>query len=603
MCKEPRLFSSKADRDMKPWRQSHFIKPGFFPHRIPAACRHECVTCNLAVTRHSLADRRSGDEDSMRRQRKSNRFLVLMAVAALQAASSTRAGEPHLKFLSGLKDHGYYNTALDYLQAIENDPQTPADVKTIIPYERAQILIRGSSATVSLEEQRTQLDQAESNLDRFVKAAPEHPLAGRANADRADLLRRRAQVDIWDAEAAQPAQQRDLQNRARGYLNQAKGLIAKAIEQHEKAVKAFPTFIPETDKAQREKRDAAQDQYMLARLDAAEIAYWTARSFPPGDERKKALEAAAAAYESVVQSNRQRLAGNYALVWQGKCFEELGDVGKALGIYKEVLEHDDKQPAMLALKDTALHFRLVCLNTDQRKDYGVVIDESESWLRENPSRATTAAGLGIQWELARALESQGNDRTRSDTQRRADLNAALERARTVSRYSGEQKAQAARMVQRMTVALDRKGAMPRDFEGAYAAGSAIVEEAGKKGDAYRNAVAKGDTKAAAELMRTIKASGDEAAKLFTLALSLRTPRTEAEKAATARLQLAYAYFLQGRYLDCATIADHQMRTYAGESQDVAREAGFLAMSALDAATATGPRGPGFLEAIRVANSV
>jgi hypothetical protein len=517
---------------------------------------------------------------------------VTLAVCA--AAHTLPAAEPHLKFLAGLKQRGYSNTALEYLKNLESDPNTPADVRTVIPYERAQILIQGGTGSVSLEEQRAQLDQAEASLDQFIKSSPNHPLAGRANSDRADLLKRRAQVDVWDADAAsQPTQQKDLQTRARKYLTQAKSIINEAIAQHEKAVKAFPTFIPETEKGRRAERDQALDRLMLAKLDAAEIAYWTARTYPHGDERKKALQAAAAAYEGVVQSNRQRLAGNYALVWQGKCFEELGDVGKALGIYKEVLEHEDNQASMLALKDTALHFRLVCLNSDQRKDYGVVIDEAESWLRDNPSRATTASGLGIQWELARALEARGGDRTRSDTQRRADTNAALDRARVVSRYSGEQKGPATRMVQRLLVALDRKGATPRDFEGAYAAGAAIIEEAGKSGESYRNAIAKGDTKGAAEIMRTIRASGDEAVKMFTLALSLRTPRTEPEKSATARLQLAYASFLQGRYLDCAVVADHQMRTYAGESQDVAREAGFLAMTAIDAAMASGPKGATF----------
>ena len=529
----------------------------------------------------------------MRRRERIVLPLAVTAVAVCALAGSLQGAEPHLKFLEGLKERGYSNTALEYLKSLESDPKTPADVRTVIPYERAQILI-GGGGTVSLDEQRTQLDQAEASLDQFIKASPNHPLAGRANSDRAALLRRRAQVDVWDADGAnQPAQQKELQTRARKNLTQAKSIINQAISQHEKTVKEFPTFIPETEKERRAQRDEALDRLMLAKLDAAEIAYWTARTFPPGDERKKALQEAASAYEAVVQSNRQRLAGNYALVWQGKCFEELGDVGKALGIYKEVLEHEDNQASMLALKDTTLHFRLVCLNTDQRKDYGVVIDEAESWLRENPTRAATVGGLGIQWELARALDAQGNDRTRSDTQRRADTNAAMERARVVSRFAGENKGPATRMVQRLLVTLDRKGVMPRDFEGAYAAGSAIIEEAGKTGEAYRTAVAKGDTKGAAEIMRRIRASGDEAAKLFTLALSLRTPRTEPEKSATARLQLAFASFLQGRYVDCAVIAEHQMRTYAGDSQDVAREAGFLAMTAIDAAMASGPKGASF----------
>ncbi len=528
-----------------------------------------------------------------------SRGRITIAAITLAALSSVRplplpAAEPYQKFLDGLKERGYSNTALEYLQTIESDPGTPAEFKQIIPYERAQLLIQAGARTVSLDEQRAQLDQAEKNLDQFLKANPNHPLAGQANADRSELLLRRAQVDLWDAEAAtKPGEQKDLQNRARGYLNQAKALITSAIDQHDKAAKAFPTFIPETEKAKREERDAAQDRLMLARLKAAEIAYWMARSYPPGPERKKGLEAAVAAYEAVVQMSRQRLAGNYALVWQGKCYEELGDVGKALGIFKQVLEHDDNQPAMQELKDTTLRFRLVCLNSDQRKDYGVVTDEAEAWMRDNPSRITSAAGLGIQWELCRALEAQGNDRNHSDTQRRADLNQALERARLIGRFAGEHKADAMRLVQKLTVSLDRKGAAPKDFEGAYAAGFAVIEDAGKAGDAYRAAVAKGDNKAAADIMRTIRASGDEAAKLFRAALAFRTPRTEPEKAATARLQLAYAYFLQGRYLDCATIAEHQMRTFVAESPDVAREAGFLAMSALDAAMASGTAGMAF----------
>ncbi len=521
-------------------------------------------------------------------------FRMAFAVSAVLIALSLPAAEPHLRFLAGLKDRGYSDIALDYLQTLESDPKTPADVREVIPFERAQILIDGG-ASGSLEQQRTQLDQAESNLDRFIKTSPGHPLAGQANAARADLLKRRAQVDVWDADAStQPAKQKELQTRARTQLAQAKTIIAAAVGQHEAAVKVFPTYIPESDKARRAARDEALDRLMQARLDSAEIEYWLARSYPKGgEERRQALEVARSAFESVAQRYSQDVAGVYAHLWQGKCFEELGDAGKALGIYKQVMEHEDRQAAVQTMKDIALHFRLVCLNTDQRKDYGVVVDEAESWLRSNPQRASSPAGVGIQWELCRALETIGNDRTRSETQRRSDLTRALERARGVSRSSGEQRAEATRMVQRLTIALDRKGAVPRDFEGAYAAGSAIVEQAGKTGDDYRAAIARGDAKEGAEIMRTIRASGDEAAKMFTLALSLRTPRTDPVKAATARLQLAYASFLQGRYLDCAVIADHQMRTYATESPDLAREAGFLAMSALDASSAATSHLPDF----------
>src|SRR5690606_16108144 len=115
---------------------------------------------------------------------------------------AVEAAEPHLRFLSGLKDRGYSNTALEYLDTLEKDQKTPAEVRAVIPYERAQILIEGGVGALSLEEQRSQLDQAEANLNRFIRESPDHPLAGRANSHRADLLKRRAQVDVWDADDA-----------------------------------------------------------------------------------------------------------------------------------------------------------------------------------------------------------------------------------------------------------------------------------------------------------------------------------------------------------------------------------------------------------------
>jgi cellulose synthase operon protein C len=514
--------------------------------------------------------------------------VVVMAATILVPARQATAAEPYLEFIDGLRARGYFDTALDYLDQIEQRPDTPADVKTVIAYQRAQTLQQGAQSLVSLEERRLQLDRAEQELSRFVAASAGHPLAARANYDRARIMLGRAQVDIWDAAASDEGEQKtDQRSRARKYLGEARGIIVKAIDQNRAKSKEFPTFISEADKAQRAARDEVLNRLMESQLAAAEITYWEARSYDQGTPlRRQLLEKAVKDYESIVQQYRDSSAGTYATLWQGKCYEELGDITEALGIFKDVLQASERESddveSVRALKDLALRFRLICLNHDERKDYPVVVEEADAWLRDHRDRAATDVGLGIQWESARALETLGSDRSRSESQRRGDLNSALERAREISRFGGEYKVEASRMAQRVMLALDKKGGDSRDFASAYASATALMDESKKLNDSYRQALSKGDATAAANAQRAIKGAGDQMARLFTQALRHKTANTEPDKVVSARLQLGYAYFLQGRFLDCAAIADRELRQQKIAFPELAREAGFLGMSALEA---------------------
>jgi hypothetical protein len=521
-------------------------------------------------------------------------FAFTVAIIALLPASRSvsAAGDPWFQpFLDGLRDRGYYDTALDYLTEVENKPATPPAIREVIPYERAQTFLQGAASVRNLQARRSQLDQAEQELNRFLSASPKHALAGRANAARANLQLERAVVDIWDADSdADPAKAMELRQRARSQLETARKMIAPALEQHKKDWKGFPTFIPESDRKQRAAQDAAKERYMKAELDAAKIEYWEAQSYPRESlERKKSFEKAAAAYEAIVQEFRGDVAAEYAKLWQGKCLEEIGDARLSSSLFSEVINGNDAQNAEVApLRDLALQFRLENLNGEQLHDYAVVVEEADQWLKDHRDRALTDAGLGIRWELCRALETLGEDRNRSEVQRRGDLTSALEHAREVARFGSQNRVVASRMVQRLMTALDRKGGDARDFASAYTSGTALVDEASKLGDAYRAAQAKHDVRALAELTRSLKGVGEQMARLFSQALQLRREGTEPEKVALARLQLAYAYFLQGKYLDSAAVADYALNRDAAAFPEVARKSGALAMSALEAAATTPP---------------
>src|SRR5690606_33188346 len=101
--------------------------------------------------------------------------------------------------------------------------------------------------------------------------------------------------------------------------------------------------------------------------------------------------------------------GLMADLWRGKCFQEMGEIGKAIGIYNDLLAHPGSSPPLKAMQDQARHFKLICLNDPQRSEFQFVIDQASEWLDANEAeddrKGKTAVGLGVRWERARACEA------------------------------------------------------------------------------------------------------------------------------------------------------------------------------------------------------
>jgi tetratricopeptide (TPR) repeat protein len=255
------------------------------------------------------------------------------------------------------------------------------------------------------------------------------------------------------------AKKAELQSTARDLFSQA-GMIFQAEHDRQKAAyDKFDKFIPKGEKAKYEAREQAYVLFIQAQLHLAVLMYEMAQTWDSGSaENKEALTEAAGAFERIHSRYRQLIAGLYARMWQGKCFEELNDVTKALGIYNELLGHGGANPskALSTLQDRVRHFRFCCLNHEERKDYQLVIDEAQEWLTANPDKEGTRTWLGIQWELARALRMNAETEGTSGDERVVLLRQALVAARTINRFAGEYKDGSSAMIQKLTDELDRK---------------------------------------------------------------------------------------------------------------------------------------------------
>lgn len=515
-----------------------------------------------------------------------SRFVFLSVVAACGVLSGAlqpaAAAEPFLEFIAGLRERGYYDTAQTYLDEISARADLPDEVRQVLPYERALTLLAAVRDVTASGAKRTQLDAAEAALEQFVQGAPQHALAGLANTQRAKIRLQKARVAIWDADDPSNSGKRgEFMAEARRLIGEARQIFETAFQQHQQAVAAFPLVIPEDNKVQRRQREEAENRFLHTKLDLAECTYWLAQTHDAGSAaREEQLTQAQDEYAKIHAEHRLQKVGLIARLWQGKCFEEMGRLGEALGLYKEILDHPGNDPAMQELKARALWFQLICFNKRTPPEHLLVVNSATAWRNEAGSLLKNSeVGRGIQFEQARALEELGVARGAEAAQRNNLLTQALAIGRTLARTPGQFKAPAAALVRRVAAALKRPEEDPRTFDEAFGVGAQFTEDLKRMYAQIAQLKSEGKTQEAAELEATIEATGAEMTRMFDLALRLARPDTDPAQLASAQRQLAFGYFVQRRYYEAAALAEYAALHLPPEQDEHARGCAYLVVAA------------------------
>lgn len=507
----------------------------------------------------------------------------LCAVVLSFNAGVATAQEPYREFVAALRNRQYYDMALFYLDQLAARPGVPDDVRQVIPYEKAITLLESSRATRSPERQIEQLDQALAFLAQFVKDSPNHPQAADANSEQAQILLGKARVEIIQSKSpANQGARGDYQKRARDFIGQARKVFQTAFEQHEAAWKRFGTFIDKTKDADKYEARAATEVNMLrAQLDLALCTYEEAQTHDIDTaDYKRLLTEAAAAFEDMHQRYRSMVIGLYARLYQGKCFEEQGDLQKALGIYNELLDHPGDSAAMRALKNQTLQFKLISLNSKVRNDHQLVVDLGEEWLKQNKADLRTRVGLGIQWEVARAYEQLGDRRDIDKPEAQRLWRASRDRAQQVNRFPGEFHDVSLALIQRLEVKLGGKERAPETFDAAFGLGRQMITSIKETKDAIDGAVkAKTPKEEVDKLKQDLDVQLREAAAMFDRALRLATPQDDAKSLTTARYMYAYVNFLMRKNYEAAILGEYVAKTADPEDTTTGLDAAYLSMAA------------------------
>jgi len=105
------------------------------------------------------------------------------------AVQSAPAVERVRDFLEGLRERGYYDAALDYLEQMRTSPLAGKEFKELIDYEAGATLIASSRAQRSMSVREKQLAEARERFTRFAAEHPQHSLAAGAKTQLANLRR------------------------------------------------------------------------------------------------------------------------------------------------------------------------------------------------------------------------------------------------------------------------------------------------------------------------------------------------------------------------------------------------------------------------------
>ncbi|WP_406697281.1 tetratricopeptide repeat protein [Singulisphaera sp. Ch08] len=457
-------------------------------------------------------------------------------VVATAMGHATARGEEDMrtapKYLQGLRERGYYELADQYLETLRNAPSTPEDFKATIDYEQGRLMIDEAARTGDLGLKKELLDNARGKLVTFTQKNPNHSLAPESLVQLARLLVERGHLAmIQEVETDDPKLKAAKLVEARTSFDQARDSYTKADEKLSAAFKVFPPHLADND-PRKDERDRTHLAMMEAQLQKAVVDYEQGQSYPPGSpERGEYLTKGMAQFEEIYKRYRTQLAGLVARMYQAKCYEEKGDIGPALGIYNELLEH--QAPQLRGMQRHVAYFKIIAHG--KRKEYALAADLATGWLQRynSPDEVRSREGLGVQLELAKNILAQLPGV--SEKEQGLAVNRVVDVLSQVVRYSSPFKGEALEILKK--------------YKPKVAANAENLSRMG-----YDELDGQADQAIASQ-------EWDRAAEALKIAVRKADPAKDPDKANLARYKLAFVYYMNKRFYEANVLTEHLARRY------------------------------------------
>lgn len=510
-----------------------------------------------------------------------------LCVAASLVPTAASAAEPAREFLEKLRERGYYDTALEYLDTVQNNPA----IKPTLQYEKGTTLIEASRSTRDAAIREKQLDEAQANLSGFLKSVPpDNPLASSAQKQIGNLMVERARIIV-----------------ERAKKKNDKAEFAKALELYKEAAKSFdatqvaigaklkqiPPKVDDKDVKLKELQEQLRIDYLQTQLLGAAIKEEMADSIPKDSkEYKDTILAAAKEYGEIYEKYRTRLAGLYARLYQGRCHQKIGQDKEALSFFTELLEEPDAADEVRTLKTKTLVLAVKSWASPSQKKYAEAVAKGREWLdKVRPNESKESDWLELRLYVAQAMKAHSDEIKAKDAKTSTGLaNEARKLATIVSKLPGDTQKPAKELLVQLGAPPPgtSDGIDPKNFAEAFEAGKEALDAMRVSQQVLATVPARLKVEKDAKILEDLKKQLEdakagigkqqsEAERLFNAALSLATPDTEIAQINLVQYYMTYLSYLQEKYYNAALIGEFVAQRYP-ESPG-ARQCAKIAMAA------------------------
>lgn len=519
-------------------------------------------------------------------------LVVVLSAAGLAA----QAGEPAQQFLEALRARGYFDTALEYLDAMATSRLAPPEFRTVLPYERAITLLAAAQVERDAAVRERRLDEAETSLRQFVEQQSEHAQRVTAQRQLGALIAERARLK---QERANRGAQQLGGNEARRLYEAAYQVFRELQENLAGLLNALPDEASVSGRAQAEliqRRDELRGEYVQTQLLAAAIREEMADTYPAGsDESNALLDEVAKQYLEIHQKYARRLAGQYALLYRGRVLKKRGQLKESLECFVHLLDSAQGGAEVRALKTETLPLAMECWLDPGLNNYGEAIKRGAAWVASaRGAEERTPEWLRLRLLLAKAYLAQAEALAASGTTSKDARGAeqargeARQLALFVSKHTSPFQAEAQEILVRLgRPALTKPPTPPSTFAEAKDAGreavdalqtaallsARVAESLAQEPDAQAKAALQGQL---AEAEQTMQMARDEAESRLGLALRLAEASTDLEELNLVRYYLAYVYYTGSRHHESAVLGDFVARRYPASTS--ARDAAKIAFA-------------------------
>ncbi|MGE0756532.1 MAG: hypothetical protein AB7F89_03745 [Pirellulaceae bacterium] len=503
------------------------------------------------------------------------------------------AAEPASEFLAALRQRGYFDQALAYLDLLANNPLAPVALRETVDLEKGITLIESSRIERDLTQREKALDEAQKLIQQFINQKGGHPMVHTARSQLGSLVVERARMKTEQAKKRDRAQ--NLAD-ARKLYEEGFAVFTRQRADLKAQLERFPRFLDENDEIQRQqaaRRDQLRTDYLQTLLLGAAIREEMADAVPPGSKEATAyLSEAAETYDTIYKDYRVRIAGLYARMYQARCLIKLKKLKDASGFLGELLDQPDAPDAFRTLKTKVLKYAMeVWLDPSERK-YVEAIRRGMDWMAlARPVDDRDPEWLVLRLYLAKAYAMQAEDLQKSnpsDRQVGVSLSEAKKFATLVAKYDSDYQPEAQALLAQLggpEKTSDQREAntfaQARDFGRetleALETDSLLLRELPARIQAEKDAGVKANLqKQLAEAQQNRTQREQQAMRLFQRALALANDETPVHDINLVRYFLCYLYFTQGDLYQSAIIGEFVARRFPDHS--AARQCAKIAMA-------------------------